>query len=226
MENCEFCLELKGIKPSRFSDIYPNLTSRIVAETDHFVAIPTIGPLFLGHLLILPRAHVDTAANLEPQQKNELISFLDSLTSALQELGNPVCFEHGALACTKGACGIYHAHIHLVPLPLQIKPEEIFPEFTGRFLNLADTLNQFNHCEEYLLFGNETGFSHAAVEKLQFRPQSQLFRKRLADHFRLTESWNWRLCTMPEPHLLETIAYFRQTLDGKSEKNTSGFVIE
>jgi len=214
METCEFCLAISKGKTTRFSDVYPNLTSRIVAETDHFVAMPAIGQLFKGSLLILPRTHVETTAKLDPQRREELILFLDSLTRILQNIGNPVCFEHGALSCTGGGCGIYHAHLHLVPLPRQIKPEQFFPEFTGRSLSLGVALDRFNHCDEYLLFGDGTAFVHAAVEELPVRPQSQFFRKRLADYFGLVKSWDWRHYVEKEPYMLETIEYFQQTQGG------------
>ena len=210
MESCEFCVATKNEgKSPKFSDIYPNL-SRIVAETDSFVAMPTIGQLFFGSLLVLPRTHIETSAKLEQKQKNELILFLNSLTKILQKIGNPVCFEHGALACTGGGCGVYHAHLHLVPLPRRIKPEVIFPEFTERSSDISVALNQLNHCDEYLLFGDGTEFVYAPVEKLSFRPQSQFFRKRLADFFGLAESWDWRHYTMEEPYMVETIEYFHQ----------------
>jgi hypothetical protein len=125
-----------------------------------------------------------------------------------------VCFEHGALTCTGSGCGIYHAHLHLVPLPQRVKPASIFPEFTGRSQNMNDTLRQFINCEEYLFFGSGEELVYAPVGELQFRPQSQFFRKRLADHFGLTKSWDWRHYTAMEPYMVETIEYFRQIQTG------------
>jgi len=215
MKNCEFCLAAtnKG-KSTKFSEIYPNLPSRVVAETDHFVAMPVIGQLFFGSLVVLPRTHLETSAELEPKQKDELIRFVASLTHILQKIGNPVCFEHGARACTGGGCGIYHARLHLVPLPRLVKPELIFPEFIGRSADLGVTLDRFNHCDEFLLFGDKTGFVHAPVEELSVRVQSQFFRKRLADYFQIKKSWDWRNHTMPEPHMINTIEFFRQNRAG------------
>ena len=53
MNDCEFCDELKGA-PSRFRAIYaPEHASRIVATSQHFVAMPTLGQLFPGSLLVV-----------------------------------------------------------------------------------------------------------------------------------------------------------------------------
>jgi diadenosine tetraphosphate (Ap4A) HIT family hydrolase len=214
MESCEFCLAENEGKSNRFSHIYPNLPSRIVAETEHFVAMPSIGQLFFGSLVVLPRTHIETSAKLKPKQKGELILFLDSLTHILREIGYPICFEHGALACTGGACGIYHAHFHLVPLPQPLQAELIFPAFTGSSPNLSSPLDLFKNCDEYLVIGNEAGFVHAPVEDMSFRPQSQFLRKRLADYFKLSKPWDWHQYSTQEPDLLKTIEYFHKTLMG------------
>jgi diadenosine tetraphosphate (Ap4A) HIT family hydrolase len=214
MGACEFCLASVEGRSNRFSAIYPHLTSRIVAETEHFVAMPTIGQLFLGSLLILPRTHIETSAKMKSSQKDELICFLNSLARILNKIGYPICFEHGALACTGGACGVYHAHLHLVPLPQRLKAELLFPEFTGRSQNLSISLDQFTNCDEYLLIGDDTGFIHAPIEDMSFKPQSQFLRKRLADYFGLTKSWDWHQYTSEEPYLLKTIEFFDQTLMG------------
>jgi hypothetical protein len=41
MQKCEFCREVHGHSGTRFTEIYPDIDSRIVAQTKNFVALPS-----------------------------------------------------------------------------------------------------------------------------------------------------------------------------------------
>jgi len=56
--DCCFCNEFdSGIMPELFV-IKSGLRTRIVTQDSDFVAIPSISPIALGHMLLVPRAHV------------------------------------------------------------------------------------------------------------------------------------------------------------------------
>ena len=53
---CDFCIEFHDFKKSKFAQIYGD-KRRIISSDKFFCVIPTIGQLFQGSLLILPKKH-------------------------------------------------------------------------------------------------------------------------------------------------------------------------
>src|SRR5687767_8976601 len=91
---CEFCAELRNPQASRFGVMYASLlTTRVVRETPSFVVLPTVGQMFAGSMLIIPREHVETLAGFE-SATGELISLMESLNADLARFGDVVTFEH------------------------------------------------------------------------------------------------------------------------------------
>jgi len=212
MQTCEFCSELGGHPDNRFRQIYgDSIATRVVAETSRFVAIPTLGQIFPGSLLIVPRLHIETCAQLDLAAQRELWEFVRSVSSTLEQFGEPVFFEHGATECSGGSCGIYHAHLHVVPLPLRISPNSLFREHRASASDLLQALDQLTICNHYLLIGNQESVVYAAVNSLAERPQSQYFRRYLSERFCVNKPWNWRQTNSREPDLLATISAFRNT---------------
>lgn len=113
---CCFCAELAG-RRTRFHELYPDLNSRVVLESDDFVVVPSLGQLSPGHLLLIPRQHVTSFGALGSTYREEALRIYDLLRSELgQRYSPPVSFEHGSPpGATEGGCGIVHAHIHFVP---------------------------------------------------------------------------------------------------------------
>ncbi|MGL4942253.1 MAG: hypothetical protein ACRC46_03570 [Thermoguttaceae bacterium] len=208
MIKCEFCEELEKAPYARFRKIYPNISNRIVDETENFVALPIIGQLFPNSLVALPRQHIETSAGFSPYLIQEFEFFINSLLVKLSKVGKPVFFEHGAVSCSGGGCGIYHAHVHIVPLPYSIEPKVFFPEFTAKARNISETLNELQGCDEYLLFGDMSEVLYASVKEMAQRPPSQFFRKRLVDRFSIHQSWDWRTYLHQEQSVLDTIQFF------------------
>src|SRR5687768_2245990 len=129
MYDCDFCREIEGGRETTFRQIYQQVTpSRIVLRSENFVVLPTIGQLFVGSVLILPRRHRETFATLGEAERRELPALLNRVLSGVARFGEPIIFEHGAVSQTGGGCGVYHAHLHVVPLPAPTLPSDLFPE--------------------------------------------------------------------------------------------------
>lgn len=208
MAGCEFCDELRGDPSARFPRLYGPNVNRVVAETKHFVALPTIGQIFEGSLLVLPREHIELFSMVPRQWRPELLAFLSSLEDRLSQLGPCVIFEHGSRKALAGSCGIYHAHLHVVPLPMEVKLQVIFPEAQKASRSLPAALDALVDCGHYLLFGDTRRFIWSEVDQMQVSPQSQFFRRRLVEHFKRNVDWNWRLSLKKEQALLATIRRF------------------
>lgn len=114
---CCFCSEFKsGRMPDHFI-AKAGLAARIVAQTDNFLALPSVSPLARGHLLILPRSHISSMTQLPPQHFDEFLGFAREHCRRVEErLGSVLVFEHGVGRGKAGGCGVDHAHLHILPL--------------------------------------------------------------------------------------------------------------
>lgn len=204
---CDFCKEIEGIKASSFYQIYGNKAgSRIIYQDDSFFVVPTIGQLFKHSLLILPKNHVESLSELKNEELKSLQRVFKKLKESLKKYGSIVGFEHGAKSCTSGGCGIYHAHLHLVPLPYEISMFDFFKQKYLVSSSLVSGLNRLVDAQEYLLAINpdNTCGTLNLSESLEKYP-SQYFRRKLSEHFGLEGSWDWRKYNSPEPWLVDSI---------------------
>ena len=205
---CEFCLELHDNSRARFTGIYPDISSRVVARGDGLVAVPTIGQLFQGSLLILPEQHYETCADFPAELQVGMCRLLDELLVIARRFGEPVFFEHGARNYTGGSCGIYHAHLHLVPLPQRVRPALLFPDHQGFAVNLLSGLRDLLGCNHYLLMGDDEDVVYSRVDAMMAQPGSQYFRRLLVKRFGLPRPWDWREFNEREPDLVTTLDAF------------------
>ena len=206
MITCEFCAEFQTDGPSRFRSSYQGLAShRILARSDGFVAMPTIGQMLEGSVLILPVAHHETCAALDDVAHAEMLGLVDKMIARCSRLGSPVVFEHGATFGSAGGCGIHHAHLHLVPLPRAAALSELFPEAVDEAANLAAAWQTLRGSSHYLLIGDG---SRVLTRDLTTRPgefPSQFFRRRLAEVLTLGTPWDWRRYPAVEPSMLRVL---------------------
>ena len=192
--DCVFCRELQGGRDTNFARLYPELRSRVIAETESFVAFPCIGQLVEGHFLVVPRDHDCTLAKARGRIVSagiELRALLNSAHEALgRRLSDSLLFEHGALSTSDGGCGIYHAHLHVLPNAGHINGRS-FIESTGSFESESLELlyEGISHEQSYALIGSaEHGFTSWNL------PQplpSQTLRKKVATALEISE-WDWR----------------------------------
>src|SRR4051794_34083134 len=115
---CELCPALAGAGDHRFARMYAGYArSRIVEESASFVALPTLGQLFPGSMLILPRVHIEPLAAVPEGEWLELEELISRVERPLADRGEPMLFQHGSTARAAGGCGIHHARVHVVPVP-------------------------------------------------------------------------------------------------------------
>jgi histidine triad (HIT) family protein len=102
MADCLFCEIVAGERPAH-----------LVLETPGAVAFLDTRPLFKGHTLLVPRAHVETLPDLPPDQVGPLFEQARRLAAAmetgLQAAGSFVAMNN------RISQSVPHLHVHVVP---------------------------------------------------------------------------------------------------------------
>ena len=98
-------------KPCTFCD-YDTKRHRIVAETENFYALPTIGQISDGgHMMIIPRRHYSCLGAMEDDAFAEFEELTGNVERAVTvAYQKPILFEHGILGQS-----VSHAHLQMMP---------------------------------------------------------------------------------------------------------------
>lgn len=194
---CEFCDEFAGGSANSFFVHYANeVASRTVLEQDGFRALPSLGQVVPGYLLLVPNHHYRALADMSPEELNTAEALKGGLTDQMRHTyGNCLFFEHGARTPDAGGCGISHAHLHIVPFPAEKDPVEVllrtFP--FEEISNLLD-LKRIQPGNSYLYYESVRGSRYVFYPP--FIP-SQYVRRLLAEALGI-ETWDWRHCGREE----------------------------
>jgi diadenosine tetraphosphate (Ap4A) HIT family hydrolase len=210
--DCEFCSEFSLSKQSRFKNLYGEvLPSRIIDETDNFIVLPTMGQLYKGSLLILSKSHIESFSCLTTRLIPELEALIQNFQEKVGLFGHPFIFEHGANSASGGGCGIYHAHVHIVPLPKPVNWNEILELPGQEVTSLGLAWEMLKDSDEYILV--KDGFSTVWLSKLKenqcHRLSSQYCRRRIAEFFQLSQPWDWHQYNYIEDSLISTFDFFK-----------------
>jgi histidine triad (HIT) family protein len=99
---CAFCAIAAGVRPASF-----------VIETGDVVAFLDARPVFKGHVLVVPRAHVPTLLDLAPGEIGPLFGVVQRVARAV-EVGLGADGTFVALN-NKVSQSVPHLHVHVVP---------------------------------------------------------------------------------------------------------------
>lgn len=182
---------------------------RIILENAHFAVIPSIGPLAVGHVLLVPKTHLRRLADVPFALHSVYESFLTETVSLLEQtFVTPIHrFEHGSnTRATKIPCTVAHAHLHLLPARLTLwgrLTEEYEWEQTARA-----ALQRAVGTGEYLYYESPEGRAGVVLERPGGFP-SQYLRQLFAEQLGVAE-WNWRKDARAH-QLAETYARLTET---------------
>jgi len=216
---CDFCDEFTGGTLNAFSILYgDSIASRVILSSDNFNVIPTIGQIVEGYVLIVPKLHVRSFADLPAGLRPELNYVLEVIRSASRVgYGTCVKFEHGARTDSSGGCGVSHAHLHLVPVASSNDPIDAIKR--NNDFEIIETFDQ--------VFEASSGFPYLYYEdthskKYLFKTEhipSQYVRQLLARKLGC-KSWDWRSAKR-ETRLLRTIAQYSTLIKNQSRTHES-----
>ncbi|WP_352955152.1 HIT domain-containing protein [Mesorhizobium sp. M1322] len=93
----------------------------VVASNNHFVAVPSLGSLVPGWILLIPRRPMSTLSLMDTEERKALAVLRTELAARLSAYGHTVhAFEHGGASGSLVSCGVDQAHLHLVPLSFDL----------------------------------------------------------------------------------------------------------
>ncbi|WP_089907889.1 hypothetical protein [Lentzea albida] len=116
-EGADFCEEIGGATDTSFSRFYEgDPPHRRAWSSTNFEVLADMSPLTTGHLLLLPRKHYLSFAQVLGDHPGETEELLEDATSIYRAtFGEPLVLEHGSgLGEDTHAC-ITHAHLHMLP---------------------------------------------------------------------------------------------------------------
>ena len=189
--DCRFCHIVEGHTFHGAIDVP-------VESNEDYLLLASIGAFVEGWSLVVPRVH---CLSLREHYGRELFSkfVISSIYRVQAEYGPSVIFEHGANHCGSAtSCGTDHAHLHIVPLDIELVDALGGNEFSSWLQVRASEINTVAGHSEYLFFSNSPMSSDPVgfVRKLS-APSSQYFRKLIAAYLGKTDISDYR----SHPHL-------------------------
>ena len=179
-ENCRLCQKYKS-------------EGSIIFENNNFWIAPALGQIVEGYLLIstkkcyiglseLPKSLLDELEILQKKVRKILLKYYTE----------PIFFEHGAIAShRKGGCCIEHAHIHVVPIDIDLF-NDISRYFRPKKIKkLRHLTQQFSKQIPYIYYENQTGNKY--LFELYKPIPSQYLRRLIALKLNNPEKYDWRL---------------------------------
>ena len=102
MTDCLFCRIIAGEVPAH-----------LVLESPDAVAFLDHRPVFKGHTLVVPRAHVETLRDLDDPTRDELFAQVQRVAAAVQDATGSA----GSFVAMNNVVSqsVPHAHVHAVP---------------------------------------------------------------------------------------------------------------
>jgi diadenosine tetraphosphate (Ap4A) HIT family hydrolase len=163
-------------------------------ESLNFVALPSVGALVEGWLLLAPKRHFISLGALPDPLLPEMGEFKEFLCSVLTQCyGTVTAFEHGPSAAGRTlGCGVDHAHLHLVPVAFDLSNEvsPLMPKgATWTPAGIDDCRAAYLRRADYLYLEQPIGSGRIATHE-SFG--SQLFRRAVASHIGAPHRYNWR----------------------------------
>lgn len=95
------------------SEIRPIYDTHLT-HSEHFVVIPSVGPITAGHIMAVSRSHAPNLAALGQSVIDEY-NHLVKLISNRSGFGELLEGEHGAVENSPGGACITHVHVNLIP---------------------------------------------------------------------------------------------------------------
>ncbi len=214
MRNCRFCTEIESFKDSIFNQVYAfkSLENRIVLQSNNFIVIPSLAQLIPYSYMIIPKEHIETTAEVNSEYYSELLDLASKVESKLNR--NCILFEHGAGLFTGSGCGIYHAHVHIIPIKSNFRVSELLGVKYFNFDDFTEMMEMLRTSNNYVFYRDSKGKYYCKIhensdESDLFIFQSQFLRKWIISKFNLNKEWDWKMTNDVEKEVLNSLKLFK-----------------
>lgn len=165
--------------------------NRILVDSGNYYVFPGLGQIVEGYLLIASKQHYIGIGEIPVQLYGELEIVLDKVREALRDFYcAPLFFEHGpATASRRGGCCIEHAHIHAMPVNIDIV-DDISRQFSPhKISDLVELKRLYERGVPYLFLESTSGERY--VFEIPGSIPSQYIRRIIAEKIGKPERWDW-----------------------------------
>lgn len=198
--HCCFCEEYHNPLNNQYYHLLGKkigIKDRKIKESANWYAVPTIGCLTAGYMLLVCKQHYQSLANLNIDLYHEMLTLKSHIeTIILEKLKRPcIAFEHGSTDSNySGANSVEHVHLHILPYPeiiwdnLHQKYHLTNFEIVSNYEELYQKW-QINPPKSYLFFQdiNNNIYYNPNAERMP----SQFFRKCMASYYK-SDQWDWQ----------------------------------
>lgn len=185
----------------RFCDISNNkvdgIENRPIIKNDDYYAIPSIGALVEGWILIVPRKHSCSMKDLYADDNFRM--FVNQVLSKVWTFydSKVIAFEHGPnKMSSKTSCGTDHAHLHIVPYENSLI-EDIHSSGLTWVKCRSSQISTYAKENEYLFYSelDKNGYWSDPVGYLHIleKPISQFFRKIIANQLNCIDKYDYKV---------------------------------
>jgi len=88
---------------------------RIITENEFAFAIYDSFPVSQGHILVIPKKHINNYFEADSQTKDELWKLIDECKEIVDKKFNPAGYNIGINCGEAAGQTVMHLHIHLIP---------------------------------------------------------------------------------------------------------------
>ncbi|RYG65272.1 HIT domain-containing protein [bacterium] len=202
---CTFCLQFcHGIPHGATKEKMGWGFNRTIFNTHSFAVTAAAGCFIEGYLLIITKRHIQSLAQLDAAEREELAYLKRLIANFHKEYypGSTHFFEHGSCEESSSASCINHAHLHAIPLIEGIA--NLFQrDFSPANLASKEIPRSFNS-KSYLYLDSSLDPSGALIAQIPNGAPSQYFRRLCARRNGINERWNWRIDFFDREFILTT----------------------
>ena len=102
MDNCVFC-----------KIINDQIPANKIWEDENFLAFLSIEPINPGHVLVIPKKHVDYIFDMEDLELGKMLIACKPIAKALKEAFKPASGKIGIMVA---GLEVFHVHVSLIPI--------------------------------------------------------------------------------------------------------------
>ncbi len=188
VSDCAYCRYLKGCSAENERRVY---------ESKNFFVMPTVGQFVTGYLLIIPKAHIMSNAELsqdEMKEFEEVLSDIEYILTAVYRK-DVLVWENGSghSGASKAKDSIVHSHVHIVPCQTTSVDIERLSGFPFEEVSLQTLCKHYEH--PYLLVRTTSRRKWKIADSSSLYIPRQYVRQIVAEEYGLnddSELWNWR----------------------------------